>query len=70
MGARRPTSVMGCLTSFVIWLFFFSNSRFVGNLVRAASHVILKRTSSACSAYWRNSEVALPISTDLSKIHV
>lgn len=38
--------------------------------MRAASHVILKRPSSACSACWRNFEGALPLSTDLSKFHV
>jgi hypothetical protein len=56
--------------SFVIWLVFLSNSRFVGNLMRAASHVILKRPSSAYRACWRKFKPALPISTDLSKVHV
>jgi len=40
------TSVIGWLMSFVICAFFFSSSRFVGNFMRAASQVILKRLNS------------------------
>jgi hypothetical protein len=40
------TSVIGWLMSFVICALFFSSSRFVGNFMRAASQVILKRLNS------------------------
>jgi hypothetical protein len=40
------TSVIGWLMSFVICAFFFASSRFVGNFIRAASQVTLKRLNS------------------------
>jgi hypothetical protein len=40
------TSVIGWLMSFLIWVDFFSSSRLVGILMRAASQVILNRLNS------------------------